>query len=167
MEERLDGREEELQKATIRLMNKEGDLEASNVQIQELEEVEVEDLVQTEEGEQLYQIRQKKRADDEIYALQEIITYLSSDLNEDRIADLNSLYELFGNKGINNLNFENNVIQVERANQILASQLDLEKGDPVVKSQRIIRLNQLQIGIENYYFDADNIQLVLPGELVV
>jgi len=167
MEERLDGRESELQKATIRLMQQDGDLETGQIQVQKLEEVDFDELIKTDVEEELYQIRQKKKVDQEVYALQEIITYLSSDINQNRLEDLNSLYELFGNKGINNLNFENNIIQVNQSNRILASQLEIEPEEPVVKSQRTIKLDQLPIGIENYYFDADNIQLVLPGELVV
>ena len=167
MEKRLDGRESELQKATIRLLNQEGELKGGEVQVQKLEEVEFEELVRTDMREELYQIRQKKKAGAEISALQEIITYLSSDIDPDQIKDLSSLYELFGGKGINNLDMENNVIQVEEANRVLASQLEIKKDAPVVKSQRTIKVDKMPIGIENYYFNAENIQLVLPGELVV
>jgi outer membrane lipoprotein-sorting protein len=167
MEQRLDGREKDLQKATIRLLKQDGELDASEVQMQEIKNVDFDELVRTKPEEKLYKIKQTREVDAEKYGLQEIITYLSPDINQERIKDLDSLYELFGNKGINNLQFKNNVIQVEEADSILASQLEIERGAPVVKSQRMIMLDKLTIGIENYYFDADNIQLVLPGELVV
>ena len=58
-------------------------------------------------------------------------------------------------------------MQVEKANLMLAEQLNLKKNEPIIRSQRLVLIDKLPIGIENYYFDANSIQLVFPGELVV
>ncbi|GAB6138239.1 UTRA domain-containing protein [Halanaerobaculum tunisiense] len=167
MEQRLSGREADLQKATIQLLRQDGEVAASDVKLQQIDDFEFDELVQTDEEEELYKIVQVRMIDNEAYGLQEVITYLSSDINQDRICNLDSLYELFGNKGVNNLKFKNNIIQVEEANAFLADKLDIDRESPIVKSQRIMLIDKLPIGIENYYFDADSVQLVLPGELVV
>ncbi|GAB6099248.1 hypothetical protein JCM16358_11270 [Halanaerocella petrolearia] len=167
MEDRLAGKHDDLQKATVQLLREEGEVEASDIKLQQIDDFEFEELVQTKPEEELYKIVQTRMIDDRAYGLQEIITYLSSDINQDRICDLDSLYELFGNKGVNNLKFRNNVIQVEQANSFLKCQLDLDSDSSIFKSQRIIFIDKLPIGIENYYFDAESVQLILPGELVV
>ncbi|AGB40435.1 hypothetical protein Halha_0442 [Halobacteroides halobius DSM 5150] len=167
MEQRLEGKHDDLQKATIQLLKQDGEIAAGDVQLQQVDDFEFGELAPTNPEEELYKIVQVRMVDQKAYGLQEIITYLSSDINQDRICDLNSLYELFGSKGVNNLKFRNNVIQVERANSFLSCQLDIEANGPIVKSQRVIFIDKIPVGVENYYFDANSVQLVLPGELVV
>jgi DNA-binding GntR family transcriptional regulator len=168
MEERLAGDKSNLQQATIKLLEKDKDFETGDISINKIKDVEFDDLVRTKPQERLYKIVQEKLVDNKVYGWQEIITYLSSGINQERLSNLNSLYELFGDKGINNVKFRNNVIQVEAANPILETRLNF-KGEEnlVMKSQRVILIDKLPIGIENYYFDANSIQLVFPGELVV
>ena len=168
MEQRLAGEKSDLQQATIKLLEKDKDFEAGEINIKKIDDLEFNDLVRTKPDEMLYKIIQEKLVDNQVYGWQEIITYLSSDINQDRLTHLNSLYELFGDKGINNVKFRNNIIKVEQANSILERRLDFNgKQNLVMKSQRIILIDKLPIGIENYYFDANSIQLIFPGELVV
>ncbi|MFO7819399.1 MAG: GntR family transcriptional regulator [Halanaerobacter sp.] len=168
MEQRLAGDRSDFQQATIKLLEKDKDFEAGEINIKEIDNLEFNDLVKTKADEELYKIVQEKLVESQVCGWQEIITYLSSGINGERLANLNSLYELFGDKGINNLKFRNNVIQVEEANPVLEERLDFRgEYNLVMKSQRIILIDKMPIGIENYYFDANSIQLVFPGELVV
>ena len=168
MEQRLAREKSDLQQATIKLLEKDKDFEAGEISINQIEDIDFNDLVRTKPKEKLYKIIQEKLVDNKVYGWQEIITYLSPGINKERLAHLNSLYELFGDKGINNVKFRNNIIQVEEANPILENRLNFNgKKSLVMKSQRIILIDKLPIGIENYYFDANSIQLVFPGELVV
>ncbi|MCK8828089.1 UTRA domain-containing protein [Natroniella acetigena] len=167
MEQRLERKEYNLQKATVQLLKGKGKIEVGEIKFKKIEDVEVDELVKVSEEEELYKIVQKKLVDGNPYGLQEVITYLSSNINQQRIADLDSLYELFNDNGLDNLKFRSNVMQVEKANPMLATKLALEKSEPVIKSQRVILIDKLPIAIENYYFDANSIQLIFPGELVV
>ncbi|MCK8817125.1 UTRA domain-containing protein [Natroniella sulfidigena] len=167
MEQRLERKEYNLQKATVQLMKGKGKIEVGEIKFKRIKDVEVDELVKVEEEEELYKIVQKKLVDGNPYGLQEIITYLSSNINQQRIADLDSLYELFNDNGLDNLKFRSNVMQVEKANPMLANKLELKNNEPVIKSQRVILIDKLPVAIENYYFDANSIQLVFPGELVV
>ncbi|WP_027339337.1 hypothetical protein [Halonatronum saccharophilum] len=167
MEERLAVKGANLQKATVKLLKDKGEINVGKINLKRVDNLQFRELVKRNPKEELYKIVQTKFVDGAPYSIQEIITYLSSDINEERIADLESLYELFGNKGIEGFKFRNNVVQVERGNPIISSQLSLQDSDPIVKSQRVILIDKMPIGIENYYFDANSIQLVFPGELVV
>ncbi|WP_408955783.1 UTRA domain-containing protein [Natroniella sp. ANB-PHB2] len=167
MEQRLERKEYNLQKATVQLLKGKGKIEVGEINFKKIEDVEVDELVKVSEEEDLYKIVQKKLVDGNPYGLQEVITYLSSNINQQRIADLDSLYELFNDNGLDNLKFRSNVMQVEKANPMLATKLGLEQSEPVIKSQRVILIDKLPIAIENYYFDANSIQLIFPGELVV
>ncbi|TDX49050.1 hypothetical protein [Orenia marismortui] len=167
MEERLAVKGNNLQKATVRLLREDGEVNVSEVSLQRISNLESKELVKTNPEEELYKIVQKKLLDSHPYSVQEIITYLSPDINQERIADLNSLYELFGNKGVDGFKFRSNVLQVERFNPMMANELGLKEDDPIIRSQRMILIDKMPIGIENFYFDANSIQLVFPGELVV
>ncbi len=167
MEQRLAGKESNLQKATVRLLKEKGEVETGQIILQKLHDFDCSELARTNPHEELYKIFQKKLIDSQPYGLQEIITYLDYEINQERIANLDSLYELFSDKGVDTFKFRSNVMQVERANGLLASHLNLAKGAPIIKSQRVILIDKLPIGIENYYFDANSVELVFPGELVV
>ncbi|OCL27554.1 GntR family transcriptional regulator [Orenia metallireducens] len=167
MEQRLAGKESNLQKATVRLLKEDGEVQASEITLQKISGFESQELIKTHPGEELFKITQKKLIDGRPYSLQEVITYLSPDINQERISNLDSLYELFGNKGVEGFKFRSNVVQLERYNPLMATRLGLKEDDPIIKSQRIILIDKMPIGIENFYFDANSIQLVFPGELVV
>lgn len=167
MEQRLAGKESNLQKATVRLLKEDGEVQVSEVILQRISGFECQDLIKTHPEEELFKITQKKLIDGRPYSLQEVITYLSTDINQDRISNLDSLYELFGNKGVEGFKFRSNVVQLERYNPLMATRLGLKEDDPIIKSQRIILIDKMPIGVENFYFDANSIQLVFPGELVV
>lgn len=167
MEQRLEGKDNNLQKATVRLLKEEGDVQVSEIILRRISNFECKELVKTHPDEELYKITQKKLVGGRPYSLQEVITYLSTDINQERISNLDSLYELFGSKGVEGFKFRSNVVQVEKFNPIVANQLGLDNEEPIIKSQRVILIDKMPIGIENFYFDANSIQLVFPGELVV
>ncbi|PRX25245.1 hypothetical protein BX659_1226 [Orenia metallireducens] len=167
MEQRLAGKESNLQKATVRLLKEDGDIKVSEITLQRISNFDCRELMKTHPDEELYKITQKKLIDGKPYSLQEIITYLSTDINQERIANLDSLYELFGNKGVEGFKFRSNVVQVESYNPLISTNLGLKEEDPIIKSQRLILIDKMPIGVENFYFDANSIQLVFPGELVV
>ncbi len=167
MEQRLAGKESNLQKATVRLLKGDGEVNASEVIMRKIADIDCKELVKTHPDEELYKITQKKLVNNKPYSLQEIITYLSSDINQERISNLDSLYELFGSKGVDGFKFRSNVVQVEKFNPLIANKLGLNNDDPIIKSQRVILIDKMPIGLENFYFDANSIQLVFPGELVV
>ncbi|SJZ95495.1 GntR family transcriptional regulator [Selenihalanaerobacter shriftii] len=167
MEERLQVKESNSQKAEIRLINQKGEVTTSNIKLDKISDKEFRELRKTNPEQELYKISQKRMIDKDIFGRQEIITYLDSGINKERIQNLDSLYELFGSKNINKLNFKNNIMEVEIANKFLAKLLGINKSKPIIKSQRLILVSKMPIAIENCFFDAEQIQLIVPGEFVI
>ncbi|KXS42794.1 MULTISPECIES: UTRA domain-containing protein [unclassified Candidatus Frackibacter] len=167
MEERLQVKESNSQKAEVRLINQKGEVTTGKIKLSKITNKEFRDLRKTHPEQELYKISQKRMIDGEIFGVQEIITYLNPEINKERIENLDSLYELFGDQSVNKLNFKNNIMQVENANQFLAKLLGISNNNPIIKSQKLILIAQMPIAIENCFFDADKVQLIIPGELIV
>lgn len=167
MEERLQVKDGNSQKAEVRLTNQKGDMETGDVRFNQITEQEFQELQKTDPEQELYKVSQKQLVDEEPFGLQEIITYLDSETIGEKTQNLNSLYELFGENSISKLKFKNNVMQVEIANRFLAKLLDISSSDPIIKSQRLILIGNMPIAIENCFFNANEVQLVVPGEFVI
>ncbi|MBM7624614.1 UTRA domain-containing protein [Sporohalobacter salinus] len=167
MEERLQVKDGNSQKAEVRLINQKGKMETGDVRFNQITEQEFQELRKTDPEQELYKVSQKQLVDEEPFGLQEVITYLDSEIIEEKSQKLNSLYELFGENSISKLKFKNNVMQVEMANRFLAKLLSIDSGAPIIKSQRLILVSKMPIAIENCFFDADKVQLVVPGEFVI
>lgn len=167
MEERLQVKDGNSQKAEIRLTNQQGDMETGKVRFNQIAEQEFDELQRIDSEQELYKVSQRQLVDGEPFGLQEVITYLDSEVMKEKSQDLNSLYELFGEDSLSKLKFKNNVMQVETANQFLAKLLDIDRDAPIIKSQRLILIGKLPVAIENCFFDANEVELVVPGEFVI
>ncbi|ADL11897.1 UTRA domain-containing protein [Acetohalobium arabaticum] len=167
MEERLQVKDGNSQKAEIRLTNQQGDMETGNIRFNQITEQEFDELQKIDSEQELYKVSQRQLVNGEPFGLQEVITYLDSEVIEEKNQDLNSLYELFGEDSLSKLKFKNNVMQVETANQFLAKLLDIDRDAPIIKSQRLILIGKMSVAIENCFFDANEVELVVPGEFVI
>ena len=167
MEERLQVKESASQETEIRLINQKGEVVAGYIKLSKITDKEFRELRKISADQELYKISQKRMVDKEVFGVQEIITYLSPEINKERIQNLDSLYELFGSRGFNKLNFKNNIMEVEIANEFLSKLLGIDKGKPIIKSQRLILIGKMPIAIENCFFDAEEVQLIVPGEFVI
>ncbi|MGM0472228.1 MAG: GntR family transcriptional regulator [Bacillota bacterium] len=167
MEKRLQIKDGEAQKAEIRLINQNYDTYTTDLKFTKLTKQSFRELRKTDPEQELYKVSQKQLVGKGPFGIQEVITYLNSDRITDETKKLDSLYELFGTKSLSKLQFKNNIMQVEAANQVLAQLLEVKSGDPIIKSQRLILIGKIPIAIENCFFAADQVQLILPGEFVI
>ena len=166
MEERLSNENTSLSNATVKIKEKNGEVESTEIKIKRINDIDFDKLIQIKDDEELHKLTQIRKIANNPYSLQEVITYLSSEI-KDKVTELETLYDLIKERGIRNFKFKNNILEVREADIRIAEKLNLKKGDPVVKSERIILLDKIPIAIDNFYFDAQKIELVFPGELVV
>lgn len=114
---------------------------------------------------ELIKIYQVQYVDENPYCVHELITYMDSNLNRERLEKLDSIYDLLGRKGINRLQFMSNVITVEKPDKIYLKYFD--KEDQLLVTSRNVLLNRIPIGVERMYIKGDLIMLELPGEIVI
>lgn len=122
------------------------------------------DIKKINENDELIKIYQLKFIDENPYILHKLITYMEKDINGQRIKNLNSIYDLLGRKGINRLQFMDNVISVILPDKNLSKYFD--KEDNLIKIERKVLLNKISIGIEKMYLQSKYIEILFPGEII-
>ncbi|MFW6022904.1 MAG: GntR family transcriptional regulator [Halanaerobiaceae bacterium] len=117
------------------------------------------------DDDELIKIYQIQFVDENPYCVHELITYMDENVNKDRLSNLESVYDLLGRKGINNLQFMNNTITIESPTDVMKQYF--QGVDNVLVSKRFVLLNKIPIGIERIYIRADLTKLEFAGELVI
>ena len=171
IEQKLQIKESTSQRVQVRLIDQKGEVSTGKVRVDNLAGESFKELEPDSSEQELYKLSQRRMVGQNSFGVQEIITYLATDFDEESIQDLDSLYELFGNAEesdeLAGLRFRSNIMEVESANQLLAELLQIKKNKPIIKSQRLILDGEQPVAIENCFFDAKQVQLIVPGEFVI
>lgn len=117
-------------------------------------------------GDQLYRLTQLRSLAGTPFCLHEIVAYLPKSLDLDGLKNLDFLYDKFGELGYGRIRFMKNTFKFRPADKELREMLGL-KEPLVIQNERTILMNAVSVGLENYYFNYDQIELILPGELVI
>jgi len=168
MEERLKSpKYQDLQaKVSLKQEYEQKELETGEIKIKEIgESSEFVDIKKIQDDDVLMKIYQVQTLDGEPYCLHELITYMDKDINKERLKNLDSIYDLLGTKGINNLKFMNNVIMVEKPDGDYKE--FFEDKVNIVSCERTVLLSKIPIGIERIYLKGDVTKMEFPGEIVV
>lgn len=168
MEKRLQVQEEptDLQHA-VRFRPIMGGLKAGELQIQQLLDEEYEELQKINKDEKLWCISQICYSAEKPFCLKEVITYFPEDLTIEKVASMNSIYEVFSRKGINRMQFQDNIVRFDQPGEEVRKLLNIKKTDLLMIISRYILLNKIPIGMENYYLRTDKIEISFPGEFVM
>ncbi len=112
-----------------------------------------------------YRVYQMQYVNNKPYCLHELYTYLGSDVNKERLDDLENVYDLLGRRGIHHLKFMKNYLFLKEPDQNL---LDLFESDEyLLTSRRTVLLNKIPIGEEFLHISADLTRVEFPGEIVI
>lgn len=117
------------------------------------------------EDDEMMKISQVQYVDDSPYCVHELITYMDSNVNKERLENLDSIYDLLGRKGINRLKFMNNIIKVRKPGKAYLEYF--KENDNVLVCERIVLLNKIPIGIEKIHLQGDLTEMEFSGEIVV
>ncbi|MFW6035872.1 MAG: GntR family transcriptional regulator [Halothermotrichaceae bacterium] len=167
MEKRLKNDEHnELQaKVSLREEYSYNDLGISKIEIESADENNYSEIERFRQDDDLVKIFQVQTIDDEPYYVHELITFMEKDINKRRIKNLESVYDLLGRKGINHLQFMNNVITIESPTNIIRRYFS--GADNLLVSKRVVLLNKIPIGIEKMYIRTDLTKFEFAGEIVI
>ncbi|NLM97067.1 MAG: GntR family transcriptional regulator [Halanaerobiaceae bacterium] len=167
MEKRLKSDEHsELQaKVSLRDEYSYNSLVTSKIEIEKADENLYPDIERFRESDELVRIFQIQSVDDKPYCIHELITYMERDINRERLENLESVYDLLGRKGINNLQFMNNIITIESPSEPVNRHF--QGVDNIILNKRMVLLNKIPIGIEKMYIRADLAKVEFAGELVI
>ncbi len=167
MEKRLKNNDHnELQaKVSLREEYSFNNLESGIIEIEKVDENHFQDIERFHDKDELIKIFQVQTVDKKPYCIHELITYMDREINKDRLENLESVYDLLGRKGINNLQFMTNTITIESPTDVLRKYF--QGVDSVMMSTRIVLLNKIPIGMERMYIRADLTKVEFAGELVI
>ncbi|MFW5991622.1 MAG: GntR family transcriptional regulator [Halanaerobiaceae bacterium] len=141
------------------------DLSPESIEVEQADENQFPEIERFREEDELIKISQVQAVDDRPYCVHELITYLDRNANMERLRNLQSVYDLLGRKGINNLQFMKNVITIESPTDIIRKYFpDVEN---ILTSRRMVLLNKIPIGVERIYLRTDLTKVEFAGELVI
>ncbi|MFW5995956.1 MAG: GntR family transcriptional regulator [Halanaerobiaceae bacterium] len=139
--------------------------DTGQIQIEDCREKEFPDIQKIKDNDELMRIYQIKSVDDRVYCLHELITYMDSRVNRERLKNLETIYDLLGRKGIHRLQFMNNVLTVDQPERDVREYF---AGDAeIITCKRTVLLNKIPIGRERMYINSDLTEVEFPGEIVV
>ena len=167
MEKRLQTQDEPEIANSIRLRPIGGMLEIGEMVIEPLHDEEYEDLQKINRDEKLWRISQVYFSDGKPFCIKQLVTYFPGDLSSEKMESLDSVYEVFGRKGINRLQFKENIFKFDQTADDMRDLLGLKKADQMMSISRYILLNKIPIGLESFYFRMDKVEMRFPGELVM
>ena len=167
MEKRLQTKDDSKEENTLKLLANSGDMEAGDLGIDELFAEEYDELQKINSYEKLWRITQLFSDERYPVCVKELITFFPEDLTNEKLVSLDSVYELFGRKGINRLQFLDSIVKFEKPSENIQNLLGVHKNDLVMIVSRYISLNKIAIGLENYYLRADKMQMKFSGKLVM
>ncbi|MDI3547940.1 MAG: hypothetical protein PWR10_1592 [Halanaerobiales bacterium] len=167
MEKRLENdQHQDLQaKVILRDEYSYNNLETSKVRIEPADENKFPDIQRIRQDDELVRIYQVQSVDEKPYCVHELITFMEREINQERLDNLESIYDLLGRKGINHLQFMNNIITVEKPAEVIKRYFS--DVDNVIVSKRVVLLNKIPIGIERIYIRGDLTKVEFAGELVI
>ncbi|MFP4017154.1 MAG: GntR family transcriptional regulator [Halanaerobiales bacterium] len=167
MEKRLKNDEHnELQaKVSLRDEYSFNNLDSGIIEVEVIDESEFSEIERFHDNDELIKIFQVQTVDDRPYCVHELITYMDKEVNKDRLENLESVYDLLGRKGINNLQFMNNTITIESPTEVIRRYF--QGADNILMSKRMVLLNKIPIGMERIYIRADLTKVEFAGELVI
>ncbi len=168
MEERLkNNKYNDLQaKVSLRDEYSYNNVKTSNVTVETYgDHNDYEAIKKIKENDELMKISQVQYVDESPYCVHELITYMDSNVNKERLENLDSIYDLLGRKGINRLKFMNNVIKVSKPGKPYLEYFN--ENDNILVCERIVLLNRIPIGIEKMHLQGDLTKMEFSGEIVV
>ena len=167
MEERLqDDKYRDLQaKVSLKEEYNSDKLEVGDIQVEKISGKGFEEIKRIKEDDELLRIYQVQSVSDNPYCIHELITYMERDINEERLTNLDSIYDLLGKKGISHLQFMDNIITVENPGEKYREYFSGEEN--VVSCRRTVLLNKIPIGVERIYLKGDLTRMEFPGEILV
>ncbi|MCG8516353.1 MAG: GntR family transcriptional regulator [Halanaerobiales bacterium] len=167
MEKRLENDQyPELQaKVSLREEYSYNNLNSGNIEIEAADENLFPEIQRIRQDDQLVKIYQIQAVDDEAYCVHELITFLEEGLNQERMQNLESVYDLLGRKGIHHLQFMSNIITVESPTEIIRRFFN--GADSLLVSHRTVLLNKIPIGMERIYLRSDLTKVEFAGEIVI
>lgn len=167
MEKRLknDKRSELQAKVSLRDEYTYNNLESSSIEVDMADENLYPEIDRFRENDELIRIYQIQRVDERPYCVHELITFMEKEANKERLENLDSVYDLLGRKGINNLQFMSNVITIESPTDLMKRHF--QDVDNILVSKRSVFLNKIPIGIEKMYIRTDLTKVEFAGELVI
>ncbi len=167
MEKRLrnDGQSELQAKVSLRDEYTHNNLNTGKIEVEKADENQFAEIQRFRQDDELIKIYQVQMVDEKPYCVHELITFMEKDLNKERLDNLESVYDLLGRKGINHLQFMNNVITIESPRDVIKRYF--EDVDSLLVSKRTVLLNKIPIGIERIYIRADLTKVEFAGEIVI
>jgi len=167
MEKRLknDGQSELQAKVSLRDEYSYNNLNTGKIEIEKADENQFPEIQRFRQDDELIKIYQVQMVDEKPYCVHELITFMEKDLNKERLDNLESVYDLLGRKGINHLQFMNNVITIESPREVIKRYF--EDIDNLLISKRTVLLNKIPIGIERIYIRSDLTKVEFAGEIVI
>ena len=167
MEERLkDNKYRDLQaKVSLKKEYRNNKIHAGTIKVQKISDKGFSDIQRIKDDDRLLRIYQVQYVDETPYCIHELITYMDKDINEERLSNLDSIYDLLGRKGINRLQFMNNIITVETPDKKYREFFKAQ--DKVVSCHRTVLLNKIPIGLEKINLKSNLTKMEFPGEIVV
>lgn len=167
MEKRLQVNDEPDELTSIRFKSVDGNWEFHALEIETVLDEEFDDLQRIAKEEKLWRIQQVGHSRNKPACVKELITFFPEDLNNEKLETLETVYELFGRKGINRLQFRDHIVKFDTPDEKIRKSLGLKKTDLVMCISRYILLNKIPIGMENSYFKLDKVQMSFPGDYVM
>lgn len=167
MEQRLKNNKNKELQAKVSLKNEYSynQLKVGDIKTESIDEDKYLDIKKINTDDSLISIYQLKYIDENPYILHKLITYMEKEINRERILNLNSIYDLLGRKGINRLQFMDNIITVKKPDKVLCAYFN--EDDYIIMAERKVLLNKIPIGIEKLYLKSDYAELDFPGEIVI
>ena len=167
MEKRLKNDEDSELQAKVSLKEEYSfnQLQVGSIKTEPADESDYEDVNKIKENDCLIKIYQVKYVDENPYIVHQLITYFEQDINQERLQNLNSIYDLLGRKGINRLQFMNNIITVKKPDKDIKEYFN--EDDYIICAERTVLLNKIPIGKEKIYLKSDFAKMEFPGEIVV
>ncbi|MFW5787520.1 MAG: GntR family transcriptional regulator [Halanaerobiales bacterium] len=140
-------------------------LKIGNIKIEPADERQYSEIRKINDKDSLVKIYQTKYIDDSPYIVHQLITYLEKDINQERLNNLNSIYDLLGRRGINRLQFMHNILTVSTPDREMSEYF--EGDDQIIYTRRTVLLNKIPIGIERICFKSDLAKMEFSGEIVI
>jgi len=140
-------------------------LNTGKIEVEKADENDFPDIQCFRQDDEMFRIFQVQLVDEKPYCVHELITFMEKDINKERMDNLESIYDLLGRKGINHLQFMDNVITIESPREIINR--FFTGAESLFLSKRTVLLNKIPIGMERLYIRADLTKVEFAGEIII
>lgn len=143
-------------------------LAGNQVGVRELRVIKVVDpalagILEVRPDEPLLKVSRVRVVNQRPFFMSEVITHKNLLVGEDMLSSEKPLRQLLGLEMAGETIFVDRSLEVEPAPLAVAASLDLDEGDPVIKSGNVIVTRGERVGIEFNYFDAYRVRFVFAG----